>query len=275
MPNYVAADGVSLHYDVLGEGGPVVTLAGGAARHPSYLGDLAGLSGLVVPHLRGVGQSPSGGAGSYWAQASDVDALRSHLGVERLVIVAHSAGTRLAISYAAQFPSRVERLVLITPPASYLISDPSDAAKLIDARRGDPAFDTALQAFEAGPDVSDDDAFNAWNRATAPIGYRKWDVAEQRHAEIGRWDLAAAQDYFRVQPPADLPSRLGAVTAPTLVIAGDSDCLTGFAPVIALADLFPHGEVAVIEECGHYPWIEQPAEFRRAVDEFLARPPRT
>lgn len=33
MPNYAAADGMCLHYDVLGDGGPVVTLAGGAARH--------------------------------------------------------------------------------------------------------------------------------------------------------------------------------------------------------------------------------------------------
>ncbi|CAM3476155.1 alpha/beta fold hydrolase [Kibdelosporangium persicum] len=275
MPNYVAADGMSLHYDVSGQGGPIVTLAGGAARHPSYLGDLAGLSGLVVPHLRGVGKSPSGAGGSSWAQASDVDSLRTHLAKDRLVIVAHSAGTRLAIAYAAQFPSRVERLVLITPPSAYLVSEPSDAPKLIDARRGEPAFDAAIAAFEAGPDLSGDDAFNAWNRATAPVGYAKWTATEQRHAQVGRWNLAAVQAYFSVQPPADLASRLREVTAPTLVVAGERDCLTGLAPVVALADLFPHGEVAVIEDCGHYPWIEQPAAFRQAVDEFLARPPQT
>src|SRR5918994_2986136 len=65
MPTYSAADGATLHYDVLGEGvraDPVIVLAGGAAQHPSYLGDLAGLSSrrrLVVPHLRGVGNSPA------------------------------------------------------------------------------------------------------------------------------------------------------------------------------------------------------------------------
>jgi hypothetical protein len=57
MPDYTATDGAKLHYEVLGDGGPTVTLAGGAARHPEYLGDLAGMTGLVVPHLRGVGKS--------------------------------------------------------------------------------------------------------------------------------------------------------------------------------------------------------------------------
>ncbi|MCE7010643.1 hypothetical protein LWC34_48750 [Kibdelosporangium philippinense] len=99
MPTYQAADGVSLHYDIVGEvlgnvsadvlggvpksvfphGRPIVTLAGGAARHPSYLGDLAGLTGLVIPHLRGVGKSPGGGKASYWEQPADIEALRGHL----------------------------------------------------------------------------------------------------------------------------------------------------------------------------------------------------
>jgi len=101
VPTYAAADGTPLHYDVLGsEPGrcPVVVLAGGAARHPSYLGDLAGLGSfrrLVVPHLRGVGSSPAPAvaeAGSFWRQAADVESLRVHLGGERVTIVAHSAG---------------------------------------------------------------------------------------------------------------------------------------------------------------------------------------
>lgn len=46
MPTYEGDDGTLLHYDVLGDtsASPVIVLAGGAARHPEYLGDLAGLS---------------------------------------------------------------------------------------------------------------------------------------------------------------------------------------------------------------------------------------
>jgi pimeloyl-ACP methyl ester carboxylesterase len=278
MPTYSAADGATLHYDVLGEGvraDPVIVLAGGAAQHPSYLGDLAGLSSrrrLVVPHLRGVGNSPAPSrteAGSFWRQAADVESLRLHLGLERALIIGHSAGTRLAVAYATQFRRRLAGLLLITPPAGYLVDEPSDAAVLIDERRGEPAFDAAIAAMEAGPgpDV-DDDTFNAWRQTVAPTGYAKWGPVEQAHARAGHWNLAAARAFFSVEPPDDLVQRIGDVTVPTLIVAGAQD-ITGLAPVRALADLFPKGSAVVIDRCGHHPWVEQPAAFRRAVDPFL------
>lgn len=68
-----------------------------------------------------------------------------------------------------------------------------------------------------------------------------------------------------------LLDRLRAVLAPTLVIAGAQDTIAGVAPVVAIADLFPDGHAAVIEECGHFPWVEQPISFRQAIDPFLAQ----
>ena len=116
MPCYETSDGCTIHFDDVPRAGasvPLILLAGGAARHPSYLGDLAGLANqhrLIVPHLRGVGRTRAPSSqerGSWWSQAEDVEQLRIHLGLERVVLVAHSAGTRLAIAYAAQFPRRV------------------------------------------------------------------------------------------------------------------------------------------------------------------------
>ncbi|HUG84403.1 MAG TPA: alpha/beta hydrolase [Euzebya sp.] len=66
-----------------------------------------------------------------------------------------------------------------------------------------------------------------------------------------------------------MAQRLGVVTAPVLVVAGAQDTVTGLAPVLAVADLFPAGQAVVIDGCGHHPWVEQPAAFRRAVDPFL------
>lgn len=288
VPNFLVPDGTSLHYDVLGDERlrecPVIVLAGGAARHPGYLGDLAGLANsypLVVPHLRGVGRSPAPDRvedGSFWRQAEDIEALRVHLGAERVVVIGHSAGTRLAIAYAAQFPRRLAGLVLITPPAGYLVDEPSDADALIDKRRGEPAFDAAVAALEGAPDpAGGDDAFNTWQQTSAPASYAVWGPVEQEHADIGRWYLDAARAFFSVEPPHDLPARLRAVSAPVLVVAGAQDCLTGLAPVRALARLFPAGQIVVLETCGHYPWVEQPVAFRGALDPFLTacvtRPP--
>nr|WP_281387047.1 alpha/beta fold hydrolase [Jiangella mangrovi] len=257
-------------------GPPVVVLAGGAARHPVYLGDLAGLAErhpLVVPHLRGIGSSPAPvepEAGSYWRQADDLEALRRHLGQDRLIVAGHSAGTRLAVAYAVRHPDRVAALVLVTPPSVHLVDAAPDAEQ-IAGRLGttEPAFAEAWAALAAGPDVLDDEGFNDWQRRVAPSSYAHWGPAEREHASVGRYGLPANRAYFSVDPPADLADRVRAVAAPVLVVAGADDAMTGLAPVVALAGLFPAGRVAVVDDCGHYPWVEQPASFRAAVDAFL------
>ncbi|KFF58255.1 hypothetical protein JF66_19885 [Cryobacterium sp. MLB-32] len=278
MPRYDSSDGSTLYYEDIpgtGKGIPVILLAGGAARHPSYLGDLAGLGEehrLIVPHLRGVGltQAPSDPQrGSWWSQAVDVEQLRIHLGLHRVALVAHSAGTRLAIAYAAQFPRKIAALVLITPPAGYLVDEPTDVPTLIDQRRGDTDFDRAILALEAGPATSAEDDFTVWQRDSAAVGYATWNEAGRAHAQLGHWSRAAATAYFSVDPPQDLAAQLLEMTAPVLVIAGAQDCLVGFEPVKAVARMFPAGQSITIEACGHYPWIEQPTAFRRVTHTFL------
>lgn len=278
MPTYEGADGSRLHYDLLGAGDepPMLVLAGGAARDPEYLGNLAGLDEhhrLAIPHLRGVGRSggsPIGELGSWWRQAADVDRLRSALDLERVVLIGHSAGTRIAVAYAAQFPDRVARLVLITPPPGYLVDVAPDLPAPVEARMGDPVVEAAVRAQQAGPDPSSDDTFNAWQQAIAPLCYATWGDVEQAHSRRGTYALAAALAFFDTDPPDDLVARLGEVTAPTLVIAGAQDAIIGSAPVVAVADVFRDGRAVVIDECGHMPWVEQPAAFRAAIDPFVA-----
>ena len=141
MPVYEGEDGSLLHYDMLGgdSASPLIVLAGGAARHPEYLGDLAGLSGhhqVLVPHLRGVGRSSAADIsdrGSWWHQARDIDRLRASLDLNRCAVVAHSAGTRLAIEHCGHIP-------WVEQPAAFReILDPFLSA--LDARKaaGPPA----------------------------------------------------------------------------------------------------------------------------------------
>jgi pimeloyl-ACP methyl ester carboxylesterase len=130
----------------------------------------------------------------------------------------------------------------------------------------------ALRSVEDVSDTSSDETFNAWQDAVAPIGYARWSDTEQAHARSGRYALAAARAFLSGTPPADLAARLREVRAPTLVIAGAQDAIAGVVdPVVAVADLFLNGRAAVIEHCGHNPWIEQPASFREVVDPFLVQ----
>lgn len=86
-----------------------------------YLGDLGGLSAyrlLVTLDLRGAGRSAvPEDSSSYRCDrlVDDVEALRVHLGIARLDLLAHSAGTNLALLYLTRYPRNAGRTVLIGP----------------------------------------------------------------------------------------------------------------------------------------------------------------
>lgn len=267
MQTIATGDGRRLALETLGDapGPPVLVLPGGPCRGPEYLGDLAGLPAarrLAVVHPRGT-TATGGLSRGWWRDADDLPAVVAHLGGAPLDVLAHSAGTRLALAFVARFPGQVRSLTLVTPPATWLTGAPHDGADLVAARR-DPVVDAAWAAMDSAGDAEDEAAFQRALAVTAPAGYAAWTDVEQAHARVGRSTLAAARAWFRDVPP-DAPARiLRAVRPPTCVVAGRQDVLTGRTPVEACAGALGAGLVA-LDRCGHYPWVEQPAAFRDAV----------
>lgn len=156
MPTFTAPDGTTLAYHATGDGPPLVCLPGGPMHDSVYLGDLGGLTAhrtLIRLDLRGTGRSavPTDTA-SYRCdrQVADVEALREELGLERLELLAHSAGANLAALYTARHPDRVGRLALITPSVfavglDIAAEDRPAAARL---RRDEPWFAPACASLE-------------------------------------------------------------------------------------------------------------------------------
>jgi pimeloyl-ACP methyl ester carboxylesterase len=72
---------------------------------------------VVVPDLRGIGRSskPIGGYDKK-TQAKDIRAVATELGYDRTLVVAHDIGNMVAYAYAAMFPDKVERLVVMDAP---------------------------------------------------------------------------------------------------------------------------------------------------------------
>ena len=121
MTRFASYDATQIGYHVLGARPPLVCLPGGPGRASEYLGDLGGLSQsrqLIMPDTRGTGQSADASdPASYRCDrlVSDVEALRAHLGLDRMDLLGHSAAGDLAVLYAGAHPQRVARLVLLTP----------------------------------------------------------------------------------------------------------------------------------------------------------------
>lgn len=154
---FAAPDGTRLVYRELGEGDPIVCLPGGPMQDSRYLGDLGGLSSrhrLIMLDLRGTGRSAVPEDSSSFRcdrLVDDVEALRAHLGLQRMDLLGHSGGANLAVLYAARYPAQVSRLLLITPGLAAVGVDVSadDRLAVADLRRGEPWFASAHAALTA------------------------------------------------------------------------------------------------------------------------------
>jgi pimeloyl-ACP methyl ester carboxylesterase len=114
---FAKVNGVRLHYLVAGKGDPVVLLHGYAQTSHMWrplMAKLADTHTVISPDMRGAGQSSTPADGyTKAAMAQDIHALVSKLGYENIQIVGHDIGLMVAYAYAAQYPSEVQRIVLM------------------------------------------------------------------------------------------------------------------------------------------------------------------
>src|ERR1700734_2132584 len=119
---FAPEDGRRLSYQLRGSGRRVVCIPGGPGMDPeAYFAELE-LPGyqVLVFAPRGTGESsapPAGGGYGIAGYVDDVEALRVHLGEQRLTLYGNSHGACVALAYAGAHPDRVERLVLTNVPA--------------------------------------------------------------------------------------------------------------------------------------------------------------
>jgi proline iminopeptidase len=268
--SFASYDGTELAYRVLGEGTPLVCLPGGPGRAAEYLGDLGGLHTarqLILLDPRGVGQSADPiDPATFRADrlVRDVDALRTHLGMPRIDLLAHSAGAFLAILYAAAHPDRVSRLLLITPNlAAVGVGGTEEGFEAVVRRRAaEPWYPVARAAMERlfGGDLS-----MATFQESRPLLYGHWDETAKANATVGITERSvAARNGFDDNLPLDpaaVRAALTALTAPVLLLAGDLDPLVTPAMVEEAAPLFRDATVAIQPGAGHFPWLDDPAAF--------------
>ena len=278
MSVFPARDGTKLAYHVLGEGTPVVCLPGGPMQDSAYLGDLGGLSGrlqLILSDSRGTGRSGTpADTGSYRCDhlVNDVEALREHLGLDRIDLLAHSAGTNVAAMYAARYPECIGNLVLLTPStrAVGIIATPEMRREVVQLRAGEPWFVQGSAAFEA---IQAEQATHDDWEAITPFTYGRWDAAARAHHASGdrqRNEEAAA--VFGAEGAFDPPPTRAALASfgePVLLLAGELDVAAPPSVVAELAGLFPNARLITQPGGGHFPWLDDPVWFSTTVAAFL------
>jgi proline iminopeptidase len=278
------ADGRRLAYKRIGSGPPLVCHGGGPGFSAHYLGNLGGLDDrleLILLDPRGTGGSDRPADPSAYSirdYADDVEALREHLGFERLSLLGHSHGGIVAMAYAAAHPDRVERLILASTLARWAPEQQEAMNEWVEAQAGEPwcaDAKAALEAEQAGEFETDEEM--------AELGFREFPFYFAHYGDVER----AYVDTLRADPTNadtlrhfnneifetfDLRPELERITAPTLVIAGAVDFITGPPSAAEIEQGLAHVSKVVIPDCGHFLFVEAPEAFVEAVTAFVAVP---
>ncbi|MEU6374634.1 alpha/beta hydrolase [Streptomyces sp. NPDC046909] len=272
-------DGVRLWASRQGQGEPSLVLCHGGPGLWDMFDDVAamldGRATVVRWDQRGCGRSERGVAGP-WTTArfvADLDAVRRHFALDRPVLLGHSWGAQLALSYALAHPERVGGLVYVSGTGI----DPVSSWH--------------------GPFEED---FHA-RLAVVPERHARWRELEDgsRERAVLQWSIEfedrerALEHAERMADPwfeidfacnkalntetketwgtPELYAACQGLDVPVLIVDGERDIRPRWA-VDSLERALPRVRRVMLPGAGHLPWVEDPEGFREAVRALLSLP---
>lgn len=177
------------------------------------------------------------------------------LRLEHVNLIGASLGGHIAAELAAVEPEAVENLVLVTPAG--MMKKPTAALERYMAAALYPSLRNAMEAFEQ----------MAVDPAAVDEIYVK-DFINRMSLPNAKYAFLSALMGSKMAP--DLADRLRNIRARTLVVWGKNDKVIPVQYAKKFQAAIPNSKLAVIENCGHTPYVEQPSAFAGTVIDFLA-----
>jgi pimeloyl-ACP methyl ester carboxylesterase len=254
MERVTADDGTTLAYRTLGSGSKDTIFVHGWMVSSEVWEDLLEVLDLedhrlIVPDLRGAGESEAGGDYTIEQYAEDVVAVADAAGADRFDLVGHSMGGQIAQLIAATHPDRVRKLaLLLTVPASGM-DLPDEVHELFYNAGGDR---------ETLSTILDQVCLN---------------LAADRQQELvdAAADIPAdcVRESYTSWTETDFADQLGAITAETMVIASDDPSMPADFLEQAVVEPIADAHLVHIPDAGHYVQVEQTSATKKRLENFL------
>lgn len=269
----VESNGIQLHVRVGGTG-PAVVLIHGFGDTGDMWGPLATElvknHRVVIPDLRGIGLSDKPEDGyEKKNQAKDIRGVLDSLGIDQADIVGHDIGVMVSYAYAATYPTKTTRLVVMDapppgiPPWEEVVRNPllwhfdfygKDVLRLV-AGRERIFLDRFYNDFGGDPSKIDEGTRDHYARLYARPGAMKGALSQFRA--------------FRTDAKDNLELMKTRLTMPVLAIGGEKS----FGPLEAVAMRHAATDVteAVIPRAGHWLMEEEPEATTKVIVDFLSK----
>lgn len=256
MDGYISVDGVNLAYTLSGNGPTIVLLHGWMCNRKFWKEQIQFLSKthqILAPDFRGHGDSDTPEGGYTIEQlADDVCNVMKTLGISQAVVAGHSMGGMVAQQLCVSHIEYVSGLILVTTIAADL--EDQLISKRIEADTTRLGFRNAFLRY-----------FNGWFGPGTDLNIVRW-VRDQMLYTSENVSLNLVRSYRRF----DLRAHLLNFCIPTLVIGTACDASAVPVESRTLVELIPEAQLVMIEKSGHFPMLETPQAFNKALKEFLS-----
>lgn len=259
----VDAAGIGTNYLEAGEGTPVVLVHGSGPGVSAYanwrltMPDLATEHRVLAPDMAGFGFSdrPHTYGMANWVR--QLDGFLEALSLERVSLVGNSFGGGLALAFAARWPERVDRLVLMgSMGVEFPITDGLDRVWGYEASLEN--MRAVIDLFAHDRALVTDELAQLRYRASTEPGVQEA-FSTMFPAPRQRWvaDMATPEHVIRSLPHE------------TLIVHGRDDRIIPLDNALRLLQLIDRSQLHVFGRCGHWTQIEHAAEFNQLLLRFL------
>lgn len=237
---------------------------------------------LYAMDMRGFGASsyrtPIEGVADF---AADVAAFADAVGLDSFHLAGWSTGGAVALAFAAAYPDRIRKLVLIAPVGTrgcpvYALDEHGEPTDQLLTTREELAERPLVQILESG----DRDAMreNLWERFVythnKPDPERYEEYIEDSFTQRNLVDVDYALVHFNISDEstetAEGTGEVARIEAPTLILLGDRDSDLGEELAqTTVADIGNNADLVVLSDCGHSPFIDDLDQFLNEVTDFL------
>ncbi|WP_281690582.1 alpha/beta fold hydrolase [Pseudonocardia thermophila] len=262
----------------VGSGRPILVLHGGLGLDHGYLRSAfdALADRYRVIYLDFIGNGRSDRAIDYAAindntiWVRQVDEVIRALDLHDPVLVGHSYGGYVALEYALTEPGAGRPMILVSTAPKL---DHTDVVAENAAKRGTPEQVEAVQVRLSRRQADDAEWADLW-RTLLPLYFHAPTPELVARAHDGTHFSAQAFNtaHLRALQAYDVSGRLAEITGETLVVSGDDDWILPLEICsLPLATGIPRASLAVLPECGHFPFLERPEPFLAVVRDWLDR----
>ena len=272
-------DGLQLYFQQAGEGLPALVIPNGPPLLDAFSTLTRGRA-ILAYDARNRGESSlvrdeARKANGIYNDVDDIEAVRSHFNLPTIDLLGHSYMGLTVILYAMRYPQRVRRIVQIGAVAPTPATQYPPELSFVDA-----VFTSAMDELKRltshpGPTDTESMCKRFWQAirpiyVVNPADVGKLDSWQRCHLATERGALnyvgILTASYMGISlTPADVTM----LTMPVLTIHGRKDRSGPYGGACDWTKLLPNGRLLTIEEGGHMPWIEAPAEVLSAIERFL------